>query len=175
MNENTTTGTLADVLGLIDQAALTGTRQRDMVSAINRICEMAGTTPVRVRVEPAVLKDVLSRIRPAAHGVSAKSYSNLRSLFAAALQLAGAVDPSGRGSAKRHQAWGSLLEGITVPVLVTHGRSDTVVLPAMADYILNHCKTAEVSWYEGVGHAPFLEEPLRFNTELKRFAVSAHH
>jgi pimeloyl-ACP methyl ester carboxylesterase len=44
----------------------------------------------------------------------------------------------------------------------------------MADYILNHCKTAEVSWYEGVGHAPFLEEPLRFNTELKRFAVSAH-
>jgi pimeloyl-ACP methyl ester carboxylesterase len=44
----------------------------------------------------------------------------------------------------------------------------------MADYILKHCKSAEPSWYEGVGHAPFLEEPLRFNTELKRFAVSAH-
>jgi pimeloyl-ACP methyl ester carboxylesterase len=68
-----------------------------------------------------------------------------------------------------------LLEGITVPVLVTHGRADTVVLPAMADCILDHCKTAEVSWYEGVGHAPFLEEPLRFNTELKRFAARAHH
>jgi pimeloyl-ACP methyl ester carboxylesterase len=44
----------------------------------------------------------------------------------------------------------------------------------MAQYMLSHCKTAEVSWYEGVGHAPFLEEPLRFNTELKRFAASAH-
>ena len=67
-----------------------------------------------------------------------------------------------------------ILEGITVPVLVSHGRSDTLVLPAMAEYILSHCKTAEASWYEGVGHTPFLEEPLRFNTELKRFAVSAH-
>ena len=41
------------------------------------------------------------------------------------------------------------------------------------EYILNHCKTAEVSWYDGVGHTPFLEEPLRFNTELKRFAARA--
>jgi pimeloyl-ACP methyl ester carboxylesterase len=48
-----------------------------------------------------------------------------------------------------------------------------MVLPAMAEYILNHKKTAEVSWYDGVGHAPFLEDPLRFNTELKRFAARA--
>ena len=67
-----------------------------------------------------------------------------------------------------------ILEGITVPVLVSQGRSDTLVLPAMAEYIQSHCKTAKASWYEGVGHTPFLEEPLRFNTELKRFAVSAH-
>jgi hypothetical protein len=43
-----------------------------------------------------------------------------------------------------------------VPVLVTHGRLDTVVLPAMAEYVLSHCQAAEASWYEGVGHAPFL-------------------
>jgi pimeloyl-ACP methyl ester carboxylesterase len=61
-----------------------------------------------------------------------------------------------------------------VPILVTHGRADTVVLPAMADYILKHCKSAEASWYEDVGHAPFMEEPLRFNAELKRFAENAH-
>jgi pimeloyl-ACP methyl ester carboxylesterase len=59
-------------------------------------------------------------------------------------------------------------------VLVTHGRSDTVVLPSMADYILKHCRTAEASWYDDVGHAPFLEQPLRFNTELKQFAASAY-
>jgi hypothetical protein len=42
MNENKTIGTLADVLSLIDQTGLTGTRRRDMISAIKRICEMAG-------------------------------------------------------------------------------------------------------------------------------------
>jgi len=85
------------------------------------------------------------------------------------------VKPNVRGALlQRELDFASLLERITVPVLVTHGGSDTLVLPAMADYILHHCKTAEVSWYEGVGHTPFLEEPLRFNTELKRFAASAY-
>ena len=86
------------------------------------------------------------------------------------------VRPSVRSAmTQRELDFASLLQGITVPVLVTHGRSDTVVLPAMADYILKHCKSAEASWFEGVGHAPFLEEPLRFNTELKHVARSAHH
>jgi non-heme chloroperoxidase len=86
------------------------------------------------------------------------------------------VKPSVRGAMiQRELDCASELEGITVPVLVTHGRSDTVILPAMADYILKHCKSAQASWYDGVGHAPFLEEPLRFNTELKDFARNAHH
>jgi pimeloyl-ACP methyl ester carboxylesterase len=86
------------------------------------------------------------------------------------------VKPSVRGAlVTRELDFAPLLERITVPVLVTHGRSDRVVLPAMADYILNHCKTAAASWYDGVGHAPFLEDPLRFNAELKRFAASARH
>ena len=87
MNENKTIGTLADVLSLIDQTGLTGTRRRDMISAIKRICEMAGTTPECVCAGLPVLKEMLSRIRPAAHGVSAKSYSNLRSLWLRHLSL----------------------------------------------------------------------------------------
>jgi len=84
------------------------------------------------------------------------------------------VRPAVRAAmAQRELDFASLLEGITVPVLVTHGRSDTVVLPSMADYIIKYCKTAEVSWYDDVGHAPFLEEPLRFNTELKQFSTRA--
>jgi non-heme chloroperoxidase len=81
------------------------------------------------------------------------------------------VKPSVRGALiQRELDFASVLQGITVPALVTHGRSDTVVLPAMADYILAHCKTARASWFDGIGHAPFLEEPIRFNTELKNFA-----
>jgi non-heme chloroperoxidase len=86
------------------------------------------------------------------------------------------VKPSVRGAmTQRELDFASLLHEITVPVLVTHGRSDTVVLPAMADHILKHCKVAKASWFEGVGHAPFLEEPLRFNTELQHFAKNAYH
>jgi pimeloyl-ACP methyl ester carboxylesterase len=56
--------------------------------------------------------------------------------------------------------------GLGVPLLVTQGRSDTVVLPAMAEHILATCPAAEASWYDGVGHVPHLEEPGRFNREL---------
>jgi non-heme chloroperoxidase len=59
-----------------------------------------------------------------------------------------------------------VLRALEVPVLVTHGRQDTVVLPAMAEHVLATCPVAEASWYDGVGHAPHLEEPERFNREL---------
>jgi pimeloyl-ACP methyl ester carboxylesterase len=85
------------------------------------------------------------------------------------------VKPSVRAAMiQRELDFASALEGISVPVLVTQGRSDTVVLPAMADYIMQHCKTAKTSWYDGAGHAPFLEDSQRFNTELDNFARIAH-
>src|SRR5215211_2761206 len=112
MTENRLVTTLADVLAVVDQAGPTGTRRRDMVSAIKRVCEMAGTVPTSVPADPPLLREMLSRIRPAAHGISAKSYSNLRSLLAAALQRAEVIDPQGRGNAKRHQVWGPLLEAV---------------------------------------------------------------
>lgn len=85
------------------------------------------------------------------------------------------VHPQVRASLiQREIDFAPVLESIEIPVLVTHGRSDTVLLSAMSDYILEHCKTAEASWYDGVGHAPFLEEPERFNQELARFAQKAH-
>ena len=59
-----------------------------------------------------------------------------------------------------------VLRTLTVPVLVTHGRADTVALPAMAEHILATCPVAEASWYDGVGHAPHLEDPERFNREI---------
>lgn len=59
-----------------------------------------------------------------------------------------------------------VLQQLEVPVLVTHGRAETVVLPAMAEHVLGLCRNAEASWYDGVGHAPHLEEPERFNREL---------
>jgi non-heme chloroperoxidase len=62
-----------------------------------------------------------------------------------------------------------VLQGLEVPLLVTQGRVDAVVLPAMADHILAICPTAEASWYDGIGHLPHLQEPERFNRELAEF------
>jgi non-heme chloroperoxidase len=59
-----------------------------------------------------------------------------------------------------------VLPTLEVPLLVTQGRSDTIVLPAMAEHVLAICPTAEPSWYEAVGHTAHLEQPQRFNREL---------
>ena len=59
-----------------------------------------------------------------------------------------------------------VLRTLGVPLLVSHGRAEIVILPAMAEHVLRICPTAEASWYDGVGHAPHLEAPERFNREL---------
>jgi pimeloyl-ACP methyl ester carboxylesterase len=66
----------------------------------------------------------------------------------------------------RELDYDDVLRGLEVPLLVTQGRADTVVLPAMAEHVLATCPTAEVSWYDGVGHVPHLEDSARFNREL---------
>lgn len=62
---------------------------------------------------------------------------------------------------------------LSVPLLVTHGRQDIVILPTMAEHVLGHCNTAIASWYDGVGHMPFIEESERFNLELAAFVDRA--
>lgn len=65
------------------------------------------------------------------------------------------------------------LSALSVPLLVTHGRHDAIVLPSMAEHVLEVCETAEISWYEDVGHLPFFEDPDRFDRELHAFADRA--
>lgn len=67
-----------------------------------------------------------------------------------------------------------VLRDMTIPVLVTQGKEDLVILPAMAEHILDVCPTATASWHEDVGHMPFLENPERFNRELKSFVRRVH-
>jgi pimeloyl-ACP methyl ester carboxylesterase len=59
-----------------------------------------------------------------------------------------------------------VLGSLSVPLLVSQGRKDTIVLPAMTEHILAVCPTAEAAWYDGAAHVPHLEEPERFNREL---------
>lgn len=66
-----------------------------------------------------------------------------------------------------------VLTRVTVPILVSHGRQDQIVLPSMAEHLLQMCPTAQASWYDQVGHVPFAEDPARFNLELAELIRSA--
>ena len=56
---------------------------------------------------------------------------------------------------------------------MTHGREDAIILPSMAERVLERCPTAVASWYDGVGHMPFLESTERFDRELASFVEEA--
>ena len=104
--------TLADVLAAIEQAKLSPERQRDLISAVKRIAEMAARSLATTPAEAETLRAMLIAIRPAAHGVKPKTWSNLVSAFRAALELAGVIDPMNRGGAVKHPVWGPLLRSI---------------------------------------------------------------
>jgi non-heme chloroperoxidase len=66
-----------------------------------------------------------------------------------------------------------VIERLSVPVLATYGTRDTIALPIAGDHIASVCRRGAASFYEGAGHAPFLEMPERFNRELGEFARMA--
>ncbi|MEO1199104.1 MAG: alpha/beta hydrolase [Pseudomonadota bacterium] len=74
------------------------------------------------------------------------------------------------GLISREQDCLPILKTVGKPVLVTHGRADRVLLPRMSEDALAAMPHAEASWYDGVGHTPFLENAERFNRELAAFA-----
>ncbi|WP_432875295.1 alpha/beta fold hydrolase [Kribbella sp. CA-245084] len=92
--------------------------------------------------------------------------------WSAALAWNMVVPPEVRGALISREIDGDdVLARLSVPVLVTHGRSDTIVLPSMAEHVLDVCKTARPSWYDGIGHAPFVEDQPRFDRELADLAA----
>jgi non-heme chloroperoxidase len=94
--------------------------------------------------------------------------------YEAALCWTAVVSAKVRGALVQRQiSSDDVLATLTKPVLVTQGRSDRVILPAMAEHILATCPSARGSWYPETGHAPFLEEPTRFNRELAELARRA--
>ena len=83
-----------------------------MRSAINRVCNMIGCSPAALRLEVPELRVKIAAIRPAAHGISPRTFANLRSLFAVAMEWAGVVEHCPRGVARQDPAWAPLAAGI---------------------------------------------------------------
>jgi pimeloyl-ACP methyl ester carboxylesterase len=65
---------------------------------------------------------------------------------------------------------GDILPNLALPVLVTHGARDRVILLAFGQFTAAAIPNARLSIYEDAGHSPFYEDAPRFNRELAAFA-----
>lgn len=89
---------------------------------------------------------------------------------AAVLDWSLRVHPQVRGNLLRRTVdFTPELAALSRPALVTFGDADRVMLPAMAQLIDETVPDSRLSAYDGVGHAPFMEAPDRFNDELAAF------
>jgi non-heme chloroperoxidase len=66
-----------------------------------------------------------------------------------------------------------LMASLKLPVLVTHGSADSLLLLAVAKHTASTIPGAKLSIYDGIGHAPFFEDADRFNAELAAFVRDA--
>lgn len=74
---------------------------------------------------------------------------------------------------RRPAPYEEALKQIKVPSLVTHGVQDRVTGIGFGQYYVTTVPGAKASFYQGVGHSPFWEDPVRFNNELITFARSS--
>ena len=112
MNNNKSPETAEDLLEFVIKVPLRVSRRRDLKSSINRYCEMAGCAPRGLHLEATTLRQTSRKIRPAAHNVTQKTWQNIQSSFAKALELAGVIDRMGSGLALRHPTWGPLMQSV---------------------------------------------------------------
>jgi hypothetical protein len=115
--------TAADLIAALNEADLSPTRRRDMVSAVNRVASMTSASPVNMKLDVPGLRERLAAIKPAAHGITLQTFAKIRSNFSAALELAGVVEPTGRGAAKRDPAWGPLSAAVAGDKRMSSGLS----------------------------------------------------
>lgn len=66
----------------------------------------------------------------------------------------------------------ALMAGLRLPTLVVQGARDGLCLMAAATHTAGTIPGARLSVFEGIGHAPFLEDAERFNAELAGFAAA---
>lgn len=80
------------------------------------------------------------------------------------------VPPGIRGAhLGRPASDGAILAKLDVPVLVTQGSEDKLVLKGLGELTAALVPGGRLSMYDGIGHAPFAEDAVRFNRELAEF------
>ena len=82
--------TLASLLaGLERPGGVSGTRLRDLKSAVKRVAALLGNEPAAIALDMGAISTGLAAINPVAAGLTAKSLANIRSDFLAAVKASG--------------------------------------------------------------------------------------
>ena len=90
--------TLAEVLAALDRpGGLSGTRLRDLKSAVKRVAALLGNEPAAIALDMGAISAGLAAVNPVAAGLTAKRFANIRSDFLAAAKASGVQPGQGRG------------------------------------------------------------------------------
>jgi pimeloyl-ACP methyl ester carboxylesterase len=117
--------------------------------------------------EPALAEAAALRFLSAALGLKRGSVE-----FDHHMEVLRQTSPRQRAALRaRPLDYDDLLAQLRLPVLVSHGDRDSIVLPRHAQRLGEVIPNASVSIYEGAGHAPFRDDPARFAAELTAFAT----
>ncbi len=73
----------------------------------------------------------------------------------------------------RQGVYDEQLRALDIPVLVTQGVKDQLVMPSMAQHTAAMARQSRLSMYDNIGHSPFWEDAARFNRELTEFVKAA--
>ena len=87
---------LADLIEVVKSAGLTATQKRDRISAINTAAGALGAKPGDLPLNVKLVRRRLEEVSPAALGISARRWANVRSGLSRALELKTGVEPSAR-------------------------------------------------------------------------------
>jgi pimeloyl-ACP methyl ester carboxylesterase len=61
------------------------------------------------------------------------------------------------------------IRNITTPTLIIHGANDNIIPVRTHEYFLSEIVNSKALIYDGVGHIPMLEAPIRTSKDIKEF------
>lgn len=101
---------LSDVMKAVkDREGVLHSRQRDLISAVNRVAALLKDEPHRISLDLPALRVLLGAINPAKEGISSKTWANVRSQFFAAIKIADLSEVDDFRKTPLSVQWDSLL------------------------------------------------------------------
>lgn len=164
---------IADYLGRYGTAGTAGVLLTGAITGIGRGMAagrvgpvMRAALPAALSVDPAVATPALTAF---VRGFATSPLPDADALLDACI----ATPPMVRAALFDRTADGAGLvaavRAAPVPVLVQHGTADAVVDPTTAQHHLATIPGATADWWDGAGHALFVEDPRRFGARLLAF------